>query len=47
MGDSRNLVAFYEKGPLQFRVAYNQRDEFMQTLANGTGGDPVFVDDYS
>ncbi len=47
LGDSRNFVAFYEKGPFQFRVAYNQRDEFMQTLANGTGGDPVFVDDYS
>lgn len=43
LGNSQNLVLFYEKGPIEARIAYNHRDEFIQTLANGTGGDPVFV----
>lgn len=47
LGDSRNLVLFYEYGPVQFRLAQNQRDQFLQTLRNGTGGDPIFVEDYS
>ena len=46
LGDSQNLVVFYEKDRIQFRVAYNNRDGFMQTLANGTGGDPIFVEAY-
>jgi len=47
LGDSRNFVIFYEKDALQIRVALNQRDEFLQTLRNPTGGDPIFVEDYS
>ncbi|MDU0353746.1 TonB-dependent receptor [Paraglaciecola aquimarina] len=47
LGDSMNLVLFYEKGPVQFRLALNQRDQFLQTLRNGTGGDPIYVEDYS
>ncbi|WP_016953871.1 TonB-dependent receptor [Catenovulum agarivorans] len=47
LGDSRNFVVFYEKDALQMRVALNQRDEFLQTLRNPTGGDPIFVEDYS
>ncbi len=47
LGNSRNIVLFYEKGPVQMRVAQNQRDEFLQTLRNGTGGDPIFVEEYS
>jgi len=47
LGDSMNFVLFYEKGPVQFRLALNQRDQFLQTLRNGTGGDPIYVEDYS
>lgn len=47
LGDSRNIVLFYEYGPVQFRFAQNQRDQFLQTLRNGTGGDPIYVEDYS
>lgn len=46
LGNSQNVVVFYEKGPIQMRVAFNNRDGFMQTLANGTGGDPIFVEGY-
>lgn len=43
LGNSQNAVLFYEKGPVSARVAYNRRNKFLQTLANGTGGDPIFV----
>ncbi len=46
LGNSQNAVLFYEKGPVQARIAYNHRDEFVQTLANGTGGRPIFFEDY-
>ncbi|WNC73225.1 TonB-dependent receptor [Thalassotalea psychrophila] len=47
LGDSQNLVVFYEQDSFQFRVAYNNRDEFMQSTSNWAGGDPIYVDDYS
>ncbi|MDT8429431.1 MAG: TonB-dependent receptor [Pseudomonadales bacterium] len=47
LSDSQNLVLFYEKGRIQFRVAYNQRDDFLQSVRNGTGGDPIFVEDFA
>ncbi len=43
LGHSQNAVLFYEKGPISARIAYNRRNRFLQTLANGTGGDPVYV----
>ncbi|RME63203.1 MAG: TonB-dependent receptor, partial [Alphaproteobacteria bacterium] len=43
LGNSQNVVGFYEKGPVEFRVAYNRRAAFMQTLVAPVGGDPVFV----
>lgn len=43
LGDSQNLVLFYDKGDFEARIAYNRRDEFIQTAANGTGGEPIFV----
>ncbi len=46
LGNSQNAVMFYEKGPLQARVAYNHRNEFVQTLANGTGGRPIYFQAY-
>jgi len=46
LGDSQNAVFFYEKDAIQFRVAYNNRDEFMQTTSNWAGGAPIYVEDY-
>lgn len=46
LGNSQNAVLFYEKSGLQARLAYNHRDEFIQTLANGTGGQPIFFRGY-
>ncbi|MBC7520553.1 MAG: TonB-dependent receptor [Sandarakinorhabdus sp.] len=46
LGNSQNAVLFYEKGALQARLAYNHRNQFIQTLANGTGGQPVYFEAY-
>ncbi|WNO54300.1 TonB-dependent receptor [Stakelama saccharophila] len=42
LSDSANAVAFYDKGPLQARVAYNWRDEFL----SGSGPNPTYVEAY-
>lgn len=47
LGDSHNLVLFYEKNALEIRIAYNNRLEFMQSADGGEGGEPIYVDDYS
>lgn len=46
LSDSLNVVGFYEKGPIQLRLAYNKRDEFLQSLTQQNGDGVVFVDDY-
>jgi len=46
LGDSQNAVLFYEKDGFQARVAFNNRNSFLQTLSNGDTGEPEFVDDY-
>ncbi|MGL6159936.1 MAG: TonB-dependent receptor [Microbulbifer sp.] len=46
LSDSFNLVGFYEKGPFQARLAWNWRDEFLQSLVQNVSGEPTFVDDY-
>lgn len=45
LGDSSNFILFYEKGPVQFRVAYNKRNRFMQAKPTTTR-DAHYVDDY-
>ncbi|MFC3120316.1 TonB-dependent receptor [Agaribacter flavus] len=42
LSDSGNLVGFYEKDQYQVRLAYNWRDEFIQSA----GTEPVFVESY-
>ncbi|WP_162238793.1 TonB-dependent receptor [Brevundimonas sp. Leaf363] len=45
--NSYNLVGFYEDGPLNVRVAYNWRDDFVVTTAgNGTGNLPIYNADF-
>ncbi|WP_299080907.1 TonB-dependent receptor [uncultured Paraglaciecola sp.] len=45
LSDSQNFVVFYEQDGWQARLAYNNREAFLQTLAGGTG-EPNFVDTY-
>src|SRR3546814_1229439 len=42
LSDSANAVAYYDKGPIQARVAWNWRDEFLA----GTGPNPFYVEEY-
>ena len=45
LGDSSNFILFYEKDEMQFRIAYNKRDHFMQNKPR-YNTDPFYVDDY-
>lgn len=42
LSDSANIVAFFERGPIQARIAYNWRDEFLLSA----GQEPTFTEDY-
>jgi len=46
LGDSQNFIAFYEKDGFQARIAYNNRETFLQTLSNPDTGKPEFVETY-
>ena len=46
LSDSLNLVGYYESGPFQVRLAYNQRDAFLQSLTQINGDGVQFVDEY-
>ncbi len=46
LGDSQNIVGFYEKDGFQARVAFNNRESFLQSLNNPDTGEPEFVDTY-
>jgi TonB-dependent receptor len=41
LGDSQNLIVFYENEGLQARVAFNNREAFLRALDNGFNGEPV------
>jgi TonB-dependent receptor len=40
-----NLGAFYEKGPIQLRVAYNYRNSYKDS-DTGSQGQPLYIDAY-
>ena len=45
--ETYNLIGFYEKGPIQLRVAYNWRNAYIsQHNLNGTYADKLFVAAY-
>ena len=46
LSDSYNVVGFYEQGPFQIRLAYNRRDDFVQSLTQLNGDGPTIVEDY-
>jgi TonB-dependent receptor len=41
IGDSANASVYYEKGPVQVRVAYNWRGKYLESLAYGSGAQPA------
>lgn len=47
LSDSFNLVGFYDKNGIQFRLAYNWRDQFVQDLTQTQGNGPTLVEAYS
>jgi iron complex outermembrane recepter protein len=44
LGDSWNLTGFYEYGKISARLAYNNRDRYLENVVNpsGQGNDPVY-----
>ena len=47
LGDSQNVILFYEDGPIQARIAYNNRESFLQFTSNPRGGtEPVHTEAY-
>lgn len=46
LGDSQNLVVFYENDTWQARIAYNNREEFLRRIDNGFNGEPVFTEEF-
>jgi len=41
IGNSANLSGYYEKGPVQVRLAYNWRGAYLESLAYGSGAQPA------
>ena len=46
LSDSANAVLMFEKFGLSARLAYNWRDEFLQTVNRGTWRNPIYVEPY-
>jgi len=46
LGDSQNLVLFYENDVMQARIAYNNRESFLRQIDNGFNGEPVNTNDF-
>ncbi|WP_419571487.1 TonB-dependent receptor [Rheinheimera sp.] len=47
LSDTANLVVFYENYGFQARVAYNWRDEFLNSRGQDTGANPRYTEAYS
>lgn len=46
LGDSQNLILFYEDDTWTARIAYNNRDEFLRRIDNGFNGEPVNTEEF-
>jgi TonB-dependent receptor len=46
VGDSANLVGFYENDKWSVRAAYNWRGEFLASLFDGSGANPMYTESY-
>lgn len=47
LSDTANAILFYEKDGFQARIAYNWRDEFLNSRGQGTGANPQYTEAYS
>ena len=45
IGDSQNLIVFYERDNWQVRLAYNNRERFLRQTGGGSG-EPINTDEY-
>ena len=43
---SFNIIGLYVRGAFEGRLAYNWRDEFLQTVNRGTWRNPIYVEPY-
>lgn len=41
LGDSQNLIVFYEQESWQARIAFNNREAFLRNVDNGFNGEPI------
>lgn len=46
IGDSANFSVYYEKGPVQARLAYNWRGSYLESLSYGSGAQPATRSSY-
>jgi len=46
LGDSQNLVLFYEDEKMQARIAYNNREAFLRQIDNGFNGEPINTNEF-
>lgn len=46
LGDSQNLILFYEDERWQARIAFNNREGFLRRIDNGFNGEPVNTDTF-
>lgn len=46
LSDSQNLILYYENGPGQIRLAWNHRNDFLQSLVQIQGPEPTYVRSY-
>ncbi len=46
LGDSQNLILFYEQDTWQARIAFNNREEFLRRIDNGFNGEPVNTNEF-
>ena len=46
LGDSQNVIVFYEQDTWQARVAFNNREGFLRNIDNGFNGEPVNTDTF-
>ena len=46
LGDSQNLILFYEADEWQARIAYNNREEFLRQIDNGFNGEPINTNEF-
>lgn len=46
IGNSANLSTYYEKGPVQVRLAYNWRGSYLESISYGAGAQPATRSSY-